>query len=132
QRRQRFRTARNFGIIIVVIIIALFVLSRYNSDDKQATSTSSSAAPSTAPTTGSAAPAAFTYGAGACPNPDGSSPRTIDFTQPPQQCIDPTKTYTATFGTTAGKVVVKLDTTTTPGTANNFVALARYHYYDNT
>jgi cyclophilin family peptidyl-prolyl cis-trans isomerase len=132
QRRQRFRTARNFGIIIVVIIIALFVLSRYNSDDKQATSTSSSGAPSTTPTTGSAAPAAFTYGTGACPNLDGSSPRTIDFTQAPQQCIDPTKTYTATFDTTAGKVVVKLDTTTTPGTANNFVVLARYHYYDNT
>ena len=47
-------------------------------------------------------------------------------------CIDPTKTYTATFDTTAGTVVVKLDTQTTPGTANNFVVLARYHYYDNT
>ncbi len=135
QRSQRFRTARNFGIIVVVIIAALFVLSRYNSSDKQTTATSSassSGAPTTDSSTGSAAPAAFTYGTGACPNADGSSPKTIDFTAAPQQCIDPTKTYTATFDTTAGKVVVKLDTTTTPGTTNNFVVLARYHYYDNT
>ena len=47
-------------------------------------------------------------------------------------CIDPAKTYTATFDTTAGTVVEKLDTTTTPNTTNNFVVLARYHYYDNT
>ena len=40
--------------------------------------------------------------------------------------------YTATFDTTAGTVDVKLDTTTTPNTTNDFVVLARYHYYDNT
>jgi cyclophilin family peptidyl-prolyl cis-trans isomerase len=124
QRRQRIKSARNFGIIVVVIIAALFVLSRYNKSDKsQSTATSSSA---------SASPAAFTYGTGACPNPDGSSPRTIDFTAAPQQCIDPSKTYTATFDTTAGKVVINLDPKTTPGTVNNFVVLARYHYYDGT
>jgi len=115
QRSQRIRTIRNFGILIVVIIVALFVLARYNqSDNKQNASTSSSAGPT------------------ACPNPDGSSPRTIDFSSPPPTCIDPAKTYTATFDTTAGPVVVKLDTTTTPKTANNFVVLSQYHYYDNT
>jgi cyclophilin family peptidyl-prolyl cis-trans isomerase len=31
-----------------------------------------------------------------------------------------------------GDVVVELDTVTTPRTANNFVVLARYGYYDNT
>jgi cyclophilin family peptidyl-prolyl cis-trans isomerase len=114
QRRQRLRTVRNFGILVVVIIVALFVLSRYNkSDNKQSTSTSSAA-----PTS--------------CPNADGSSPRTIDFKAPPPMCIDPSKTYTATFDTTAGTVAVKLDTANTPNTANNFVVLSRYHYYDNT
>jgi len=115
QRRQRIRTVRNFAILVVVILVALFVLSRYNKDDnKQTTSTSSSGGPT------------------ACPNADGSSQRKIDFSAPPPTCIDPAKTYTATFDTTAGTVVQKLDTTTTPSTANNFVVLARYHYYDNT
>ena len=49
-----------------------------------------------------------------------------------RHCIDPAKTYTATFDTTAGTVEVILDTTATPSTANNFVVLARYHYYDDT
>jgi cyclophilin family peptidyl-prolyl cis-trans isomerase len=114
QRRQRIRTVRNFGILVVVIIVALFVLSRYNQSDKQTASTSSSGGPT------------------ACPNADGSSARTIDFSAPPPMCIDPAKTYTATFDTSAGTIVEKLDTTTTPNTANNFVVLARYHYYDNT
>jgi cyclophilin family peptidyl-prolyl cis-trans isomerase len=114
QRRQRFRTARNFGIIVVLIIVALFVLARYNKDDKKTSAPTSSAA------------------AAGCPNADGSSPRTIQFSAPPPNCIDPAKTYTATFDTTAGKVDVKLDTQTTPNTTNNFVFLARYHYYDNT
>jgi cyclophilin family peptidyl-prolyl cis-trans isomerase len=45
-------------------------------------------------------------------------------------CIDPAKKYTATFDTTEGAIVVQLDTAKTPKAANNFVVLARYHYYD--
>ncbi|HEX2382458.1 MAG TPA: peptidylprolyl isomerase [Acidimicrobiales bacterium] len=114
QRRQRIRTIRNFGIIVVVIIVALFVLSRLNSDDNKQTASTSSGGPT------------------ACPAADGSAPRTIDFSSAPPNCIDPAKSYTATFDTTAGIVDVKLDTTNTPSTANNFVVLSRYHYYDNT
>jgi cyclophilin family peptidyl-prolyl cis-trans isomerase len=127
KRRQRFRSVRNFAIIVVVIIAAIFVLSRRGGDDKKPVTAGSSSSSSS-----SAAPAAFTFGTGACPNADGSSPKTIDFTAAPQKCIDPAKTYTATFDTTAGPLVVKLDTQTTLGTANNFVVLARYHYYDGT
>jgi cyclophilin family peptidyl-prolyl cis-trans isomerase len=118
------------GVLIVGVI---FFLSRNSGDDKNtvATASESSAAPSSS-TTSTVPPKAFEYGTGPCPNADGSSPRTIDFTAAPQNCIDPAKTYTATFDTTAGKVVIQLDTTNTPGTANNFVVLSRYHYYDGT
>jgi cyclophilin family peptidyl-prolyl cis-trans isomerase len=44
----------------------------------------------------------------------------------------PGKTYQATFVTTEGNIVVALDTTKTPMTANNFIVLSRYHYYDGT
>ena len=74
----------------------------------------------------------FTYGTGACPAADGSSPRTITFADAPPCASTPTKTYTAVFETTEGTVRVALDTTTTPGTANNFVVLSRYHFYDGT
>ena len=67
-----------------------------------------------------------------CPEPDGSSPRTTEFDQPPPLCIDPALTYTATFVTNYGDVVVELDTDNVPNTVNNFVVLARYGYYDDT
>lgn len=67
-----------------------------------------------------------------CPAEDGSSSRTTFFDRAPPMCIDPSKTYTATFVTNFGDVVVELDTVATPETVNNFVVLARYGYYDDT
>ena len=69
--------------------------------------------------------------AGECPPADVTEPvRT--FTDAPQQCIDPAATYTATFRTSEGDIVVDLNTAEVPGTVNNFVTLARYGYYDDT
>ena len=47
-------------------------------------------------------------------------------------CIDPAKTYTATVETNKGTFTITLDPKAAPQTVNNFVALARYHYYDDT
>ena len=47
-------------------------------------------------------------------------------------CIDPSQTFIAVFDTSEGEVRVTLDTTNTPITANNFIALARWGYYDGT
>jgi peptidyl-prolyl cis-trans isomerase B (cyclophilin B) len=127
-----------YGVILVAVVIgALFLLSDDGDgggDDDVASGASSTtvAGSSTTASTASTEPEAFTYGTGACPAADGSSPRTIDFEDAPQQCIDPARTYTATFDTTQGPITVELDTATTPGATNNFVALARYHYYDDT
>jgi cyclophilin family peptidyl-prolyl cis-trans isomerase len=90
----------------------------------------SSTPASTAPGS-TVAPAGFTYGTGACPPDDVTEPvRT--FADAPQQCIDPAATYTATFRTSEGDIVVDLNTAEVPGTVNNFVTLARYGYYDDT
>src|SRR5438445_2906581 len=132
-RRQRLRTVRNVGIAVILIVGAILFLSRGGNDDKSSVTAASSAAPNGSSTTQTTSPPPpFSIRTGPCPNADGSSAKTVDFSAAPQKCIDPSKTYTATFDTTAGKVVVKLDTTTTPGTTNNFVVLARYHYYDGT
>jgi peptidylprolyl isomerase len=65
-----------------------------------------------------------------CPAADGSSPRTQKFSGPPPMCIDPEKTYTATMVTNKGTMTIVLDPVAAPNTVNNFVVLARYHYFD--
>ena len=66
-----------------------------------------------------------------CPNPDGSSPKTSSFDDQPPMCIDPTKRYTALLSTSVGDMTIALDAASAPLTVNNFVFLARYHYYDD-
>jgi cyclophilin family peptidyl-prolyl cis-trans isomerase len=65
-----------------------------------------------------------------CPAADGSSPTRREFDGPPPMCIDPSKRYTATMVTTKGTLVIALDPVGAPQTTNNFVVLARYHYFD--
>jgi cyclophilin family peptidyl-prolyl cis-trans isomerase len=64
------------------------------------------------------------------PAADGSSPKTQQFPAPPETGIDPQKRYTATLETSLGTIVIALDALHAPKTVNNFVFLARYHYYD--
>ena len=73
-----------------------------------------------------------TYGTTPCPPAEGVDEPRIDFETGFERCIDPAKRYTAVIETTEGTVTVALDTERTPITTNNFVALARYGYYDGT
>ncbi len=65
-----------------------------------------------------------------CPEADGSSPQKRRFNQPPPMCIDPARRYTATMVTSKGTMTIALDPAAAPKTVNNFVFLARYHYFD--
>ncbi len=65
------------------------------------------------------------------PAVDGSSPKTQRFDSEPPMVIDPAKRYTATMVTSKGTMVIALDAVGAPKTVNNFVFLARYHYYDD-
>ena len=65
-----------------------------------------------------------------CPAEDGSSPVRRKFDQPLPMCIDASKRYTATMDTSMGSLTIALDAAAAPVTVNNFVVLARYHYYD--
>ena len=64
------------------------------------------------------------------PAADGSSPKTQRFDGPPPSVIDPSKRYTAEVTTSKGTMVIALDAAAAPNTVNNFVFLARWHYYD--
>ena len=65
-----------------------------------------------------------------CPAPDGSSPRRQRFDEAPPMCIDPSRSYTAAMATSKGAMTIALDPGSAPNTVNNFVFLARYHYFD--
>jgi cyclophilin family peptidyl-prolyl cis-trans isomerase len=65
-----------------------------------------------------------------CPATDGSSPKQQKFDGPPPMCIDPSKRYTAEMVTSKGTLTIALDPIGAPATVNNFVFLARYHYYE--
>jgi peptidylprolyl isomerase len=45
-------------------------------------------------------------------------------------CIDPALSYAATMDTSLGTLEIELFASTAPQTVNNFVFLARYHYFD--
>ena len=64
------------------------------------------------------------------PAADGSSPKRQHFDGPPPMVIDPAKRYTAEMVTTKGTMTISLDPAAAPKTVNNFVFLARYHYYE--
>ncbi|MFQ5556409.1 MAG: peptidylprolyl isomerase [Acidimicrobiales bacterium] len=65
-----------------------------------------------------------------CPAADGSSPTLRDFPEAPAMCIDPSRRYQAEMVTSMGSLGIALDAASAPTTVNNFVVLARYHYYD--
>lgn len=51
---------------------------------------------------------------------------------PPKMEIDSKKTYTATFKTDKGDILIHLFADKAPNTVNNFIFLARQGFYDNT
>ena len=54
------------------------------------------------------------------------------WSSPPVMAIDPVKQYFATIKTDKGDIRIQLYADKVPNTVNNFVFLARQHYYDNT
>lgn len=58
--------------------------------------------------------------------------KNLQWSKAPQMEIDPKKSYTATFETDLGDIVVQLHADKVPNTVNNFVFLARQSYFDGT
>lgn len=123
-KKRRIRFIRNVVILVVAIIVVGLLLGGCGSSGPERVGTGGGDQ-----TTAAAAPG---YGTTKCPPAQGVDEPQIDFDTGFAKCIDPTKTYSAVFQTTEGTVTVKLDTERTPITTNNFVALARYGYYDGT
>lgn len=127
-RRSRLvERSRKAIIVLVIVATGLGVLWFLNDRDD-----SESADGVDAESTDLTLPPVTTTPAADCPETDGSSPRTIDFDAPQPLCINLAQDHVAVFDTSEGIIRVELTTAATPLTVNNFVTLARWHYYDNT
>lgn len=153
KEQQREKTRRRAlqigGGIAAAVVLALLFAIFGGGDDDEATSSDTTVASAevtdttvAAETTVTAAPPATAAPAepitGETPCPDENSERVIAFEQAPPMCIDATKSYTATFTVAlegqpeTQELTVDLDAAAAPETVNNFVTLARYHYFDGT
>ncbi|MEO5678332.1 MAG: peptidylprolyl isomerase [Acidimicrobiales bacterium] len=134
KRQQRKRQLVNFGGIglgvLLLALILVFIAGRGKGDGSSSPSTSpSTAPPATLASVPAVKPGRTITGDTPCPKPTGEE-RASTFAKAPPTCIDPAKAYKAVFTTSAGVIKATLDTRRTPQTANNFVVLARYGYYD--
>jgi cyclophilin family peptidyl-prolyl cis-trans isomerase len=116
--RRRARFLRRGGLVLAVVAALVVVIYFVNKGNSKST-----ANVSTTKTTAAASRVQ-------CPNPNGSSPRMTSFSAPPPMCISTGKTYSATVNTDIGTFTVALDAKAAPKTVNNFVFLAREHFYD--
>ncbi|MGH9274489.1 MAG: peptidylprolyl isomerase [Acidimicrobiales bacterium] len=144
RRSQRGRQLRSVGLLLGAIIVAAIAIAVLSGDDDAevssdgSTTTTAGDATTTTAASGAEPVEVVLPGEGAaitgetpCPAADGSSERTTSFEQAPPTCIEDGVTYTAKLVTTEGDVVIELDQAAAPATVNNFVVLARYHFYDN-
>lgn len=123
------------GVIIAAVVIGAIVLYSVfagGDDDSSEAAVTTTAAPDTTVVEATTTLPPQTFGTAECPEADGSSPTTSQFTAAPAQCIDLDTKYVAEFETTSGPFEILLDPALDPVSANNFVFLARHHAYDGT
>jgi cyclophilin family peptidyl-prolyl cis-trans isomerase len=139
QRKQARRTrAIAGGFLALVLVAGLAVVVNGGDDDQQVASTNTTTTVAGSATNTAKKPVELPplalgetlKGDTPCPPADGSAKRTTAFEKPPPPCVEVAKTYTAEIQTSKGLLVVDLDVRNATKTVNNFVVLARYHYYD--
>ena len=118
-------------VLIVVALVGFVFATGNNSDDTAITETDVDTTEVLADETATKN-AVFEFGTSECPPTDASADQRREFADAHQLCIDPTKSYIANFDTNQGSFTVQLLPEQAPGTVNNFVALARWKYFDGT
>lgn len=131
-QRQKARLRRQVITIVVLVALVLGISLLVTAGDDKGGDDKPAEDSNTLPTAKPVADETEVKGDTPCPSADGKAEPTYKFEKPPPMCIDPAKTYVAKMTTSEGVMEITLDTQKTPKTANNFVVLSRYHYYDGT
>ena len=156
---RRNRIVLRLAILVAIVLIVVLAISVFSGDDggndtvsavdTQLTDTqpittaapTTTAVPATTTTLAAVESPAVTFPATTttvvfpetgpeCPAEDGSSPPAITFDGPPPLCIDLETVYEALFITSVGNFTIELYPALDAASVNNFVFLARHHYYD--
>lgn len=128
------RKATKWGITIVVglgLVVGIAALGGAFSSEESSSEASVEAGDASAENT-SASETETSEPSVECPPADGSANQQQSFDNAPPICIDADASYSAEIVTNKGTLVVELDQSRAPLAVNNFVTLARYHYFDNT
>ena len=141
RRKQKVRRRSiQFAVIIPLGVLALVgLILLLNKKDSKSTSDTTvpgtdvtNVTDSTVPDIQVTEPPPTTIAPLPCPKEDGSSVHEVKFPSPPPMCIDIKKVYEAQFTTNKGTFTMELDPGIAPNTVNNFIYLAKYHFFDGT
>jgi peptidyl-prolyl cis-trans isomerase B (cyclophilin B) len=133
QRARRRRALVTYGVLGLVLVVAAVAGGLWLTGDDDtpagaaATTTTPAAQFNDARAGAPTAPAQVACG--------GEIPPKVEhptFPKPPTTKVDPDKTYLASFQTSCGRFVVRLDPRKAPVTTANFVFLAGKKFYDST
>jgi cyclophilin family peptidyl-prolyl cis-trans isomerase/type II secretory pathway pseudopilin PulG len=136
KRRKNLRRFLTYGGLVAVIIIVVVLIQtsgggKRPSASKPTTTTTATTTTSTFPVP-TTQPLTKTAVAPVCPPAKGSKTRVVLFTHAPGDCIPKTSVWTATFVTSVGNFVAKMQAARSYAAVNNFVFLARYQYFNGT
>jgi cyclophilin family peptidyl-prolyl cis-trans isomerase len=119
RRKKRTRSTITVAVVVALFVGVIVLLNVTGSDKKKA------ASPATSTTTATTTP----LPAGCVRTvPPKSTPPT--WKSAPAMTIDTSKTYVAAFSTSCGAFTATLDAKDSPKGVNNFVFLAKNHFYD--
>ena len=140
QKRQTLMRRAGYSAVIAVALIGSFIwLQASNNTSLAPTSstTTSSTVANASSTTTSSVPVGVTQAqadaiavAAGCKASTADRVNTLSWSKEPAMAISTSKTYTANVVTTAGQFTIAFDAKKAPHTVNNFVFLARQHFYD--
>ncbi len=143
KRKQQLRRVITLVVIAAVVVGVAVWVSSGSSKKSNASSTSTTKASTTSTTasststtrsptaggSGNTSPSAITTSAD-CPTDFSATLNKPFWTSAPPMTIDTSKTYTATVTTDVGSFTIQLDPAAAPLAVNNFVFLAKQHFYD--
>ncbi|HEX4580369.1 MAG TPA: peptidylprolyl isomerase [Candidatus Dormibacteraeota bacterium] len=118
------------ALLVGALVVAVVFIDRANSTPPaSAVSPTATAASSASPTAVAFADCTTaTFGTPLQPSGEPTNPHV--YSAPPAMQIDTSKLYEATIKTARGNIVLCLQPNLAPKTVNNFVVLARNHFYD--
>jgi cyclophilin family peptidyl-prolyl cis-trans isomerase len=114
------------ALLVGVLVVAVIFIDRANAVTPPPSASPSSSASPTAIAFADCTTAIF----GSPLQPSGEPTKPHVYSAPPAMQIDTSKLYEATIKTTRGNIVICLQPNLAPNTVNNFVVLARNHFYD--